>query len=60
MTKRFFLEPGQNTVYVFCEHLSPVDESAYNPKRKSFRQVEEILFNVGHTIWRTTAWFARC
>src|SRR5882762_9769505 len=35
-----FLEPGRGTVHVFCEHLSPGDDSACNPKPTSSRQVE--------------------
>jgi hypothetical protein len=46
MTKRFFLKPGK--AHVFCEHPSPVDESAFNSKPKSFRQVGRNLFNVRH------------
>jgi hypothetical protein len=46
MTKRFFLKPGK--AHVFCEHPSPVDESAFNSKPKSFRQVGRNLLNVGH------------
>jgi hypothetical protein len=41
------MEPGQGTVHFFCEHLSPVDESACNPKPKSLRQAEGNLFHVG-------------
>src|ERR1700686_2856762 len=48
MTKRLSLKPGQGTVHVFCEHLSPVDESACNPKPKSLRQAERNPFHVGH------------
>ena len=36
------------TVHVFCEHLSPVDESACNPKPKSLRQTGRTPFNLGH------------
>src|SRR6266481_8351679 len=35
------------TVHVFCEHLSPVDESACNPKPKSLRQTGRNPLNVG-------------
>ena len=34
------LEPGQGTVHIFCEHLSPGDESVCHPKPKYLRQVE--------------------
>ncbi|PYU61660.1 MAG: hypothetical protein DMG55_06900, partial [Acidobacteria bacterium] len=39
MTKPFFLQPGQGTVHIFCEQLSPVDKSACNSKPKSSRQI---------------------
>src|SRR5215471_952432 len=39
-TKLSFLKPGQGTVHIFCEHLSPGDESARHPKPKYLRQVE--------------------
>jgi hypothetical protein len=48
MSKRCSLQPGQGTVHFFCEHLSPVDESACNPKPKSLRQAERNPFHVGH------------
>src|SRR5260370_23851333 len=35
-------------VHVFCEHLSPVDESACNPKPKSVRQTGRYPFNAEH------------
>jgi len=35
-------------VHVFCEHLSPVDESACNPKPKSLRQTGRYPFNAEH------------
>src|SRR5260370_40303402 len=35
-------------VHVFCEHLSPVDESACNPKPKSVRQTARYPFNAEH------------
>src|SRR5260370_9900470 len=34
--------------HVFCEHLSPVDESACNPKPKSVRQTGRYPFNAEH------------
>src|SRR6266403_5104513 len=42
-----FLEPGPGTVHVFCEHLSPGDDSACNPKPTSSRQVETNPLNAG-------------
>jgi putative transposase len=48
---------GQGTVHFFCEHLSPVDESASNPKPKSLLQAERSLFHVGHNeLARTPVW----
>lgn len=35
-----FLEPGRGRVHVFCEHLSPGDDSACNPRPTSLRQAE--------------------
>jgi ABC-type multidrug transport system ATPase subunit len=35
-------------VHVFGEHLSPVDESACNPRPESVRQTERYPFNAGH------------
>src|SRR5260370_23318794 len=35
-------------VHVFCEHPSPVDESACNPKPKSVGQTGRYPFNAGH------------
>ena len=35
-------------VHVFCEHLSPVDESACNPKPKSVRQTGRYPFTAEH------------
>jgi hypothetical protein len=32
------LVPGQGMVHVFCEHLSPADESACNPKTEKLAQ----------------------
>jgi hypothetical protein len=65
ITGRLLLSEGekatladQSTVHFSCEHLSPVDESACNPKRKSLRQAEEILFISGTTNWRTTTFAA--
>jgi hypothetical protein len=49
-----FLKPGPGTVHIFCEHLSPDDESACHPKPKYLRQVERNPFDAGATIWRTT------
>jgi len=42
-----FLEPGRGTVHVFCEHLSPGDESVRNPKPTSLRQAETNPLNAG-------------
>src|SRR6267378_8510937 len=42
-----FLELGRGTAQAFCEHLSPVDEPACNPKPKDFRQVGGNPFNAG-------------
>jgi hypothetical protein len=53
-TKLSFLKPGQGTVHIFCEHLSPGDESACHPKPKYLRQVERNPCDAGATIWRTT------
>ena|SRR5215469_3392751 len=50
-----FLKPGQGTVHIFCEHLSPGDESACHPKPKYLRPAERNPFDAGATIWRTTA-----
>ena len=47
MTKPFFLQPGQGTVHIFCEQLSPVHKSACNSKPKSSRQIERDSFCVG-------------
>jgi hypothetical protein len=33
---------------LLSEHLSPVDESACNPKPKSLRQTGRTPFNLGH------------
>src|ERR1700730_7915260 len=49
-----YLVPGQRTVHVFCEHLSPADESACNPKPKSLRQAGSNPLMKGTTIWRAT------
>src|SRR5215469_3007463 len=49
-----FLKPGQGTVRIFCEHPSPVDESACHPKPTYLRQVERNSLDAGATIWRTT------
>src|SRR5260370_41166367 len=35
-------------VHVFCEHLSPVNESACNPKPKTVRQTGRYPFNAEH------------
>jgi hypothetical protein len=49
-------------VHVFCEHLSPVDESACNPKPKSVRQTGRYPFNAEHndlandSPWRVKTW----
>src|SRR6516164_1091310 len=37
------LEPGQGTVPIFCEHLSPGDESARDPNRSTYVKWKEIL-----------------
>jgi hypothetical protein len=39
---------ARDTVHVFCEHLSAVDEPACNPKPKSLRQTGRYPFNAGH------------
>jgi hypothetical protein len=33
---------------LFCDHLSPVDESARNPKATSLRQAERNPFHLEH------------
>src|SRR6516225_6392101 len=43
-TKLSFLKPGQDTVHIFCEHLSPGDESTSHPRPKYLRQVEGYPF----------------
>jgi hypothetical protein len=48
MNQTPFLVTRQGTVHVFYEHLSPVDESACNPKPKSLRQAERNPFHVGY------------
>jgi hypothetical protein len=52
-SKLCFLKPGQGTVHIFCEHLSP-DEPACHPKPKYLRQVERNPCDAGAEIWRTT------
>src|SRR6266446_1039893 len=42
-----FLEPGRGTVHVFCEHLSPGDDSACNPRPTSLRQAKKNPLNAG-------------
>ena len=42
-----FLEPGRGTVHVFCEHLSPGDDSACNPRPTSLRQAETNPLDAG-------------
>src|SRR5215469_16276602 len=32
-----FLKPGQGTVHIFCEHVSPGDEPVCHPKPKHLR-----------------------
>jgi hypothetical protein len=57
----FYLGEGIFEVLLFrcrsltAAFLSPVDESACNPKPKSLRQAERILLMSGTTNWRTTA-----
>ena len=53
-TKLSFLKSGQGAVHIFCEHLSPGDESACHPKPKYLRQMEGNPCDAGATIWRTT------
>ena len=53
-TKLSFLKPGEGTVPIFCEHLSPGDESACHPKPRYLRSVERNPCDAGATIWRTT------
>ena len=40
--------PGQGTIEVFCEPLSPVDELAGNPKPKSLRRPDPHRMNVNN------------
>jgi hypothetical protein len=42
-----FLKPGRGTVHVFCEHLSPGDDSACNPRPTSLRQAKKNPLNAG-------------
>ena len=46
---------ADDNVHIFCEHLSPGDESACHPKPKYLRHVKGNPFDAGATIWRTTA-----
>jgi hypothetical protein len=39
----YFLKPGQGTVHIFCEHLSPGDKSARHPRPKYYVKWKEIL-----------------
>jgi hypothetical protein len=48
-TRLSFLKP--HTVHIFCEHLSPRDESACHPKPKYLRQVERNPCDAGATTW---------
>jgi hypothetical protein len=40
--------PAEDGSCLLSEHLSSVDESAYNPKAKSLRQTGRTPFNLGH------------
>jgi hypothetical protein len=48
MTKRLACNPAEDGSCLPSEHLSPLDESACNPKPKSWRQTGRIPFNLGH------------
>jgi len=48
MTKRLACNPAEDGSCLLSEHLSPLDESACNPKPKSWRQTGRIPFNLGH------------
>jgi serine/threonine protein kinase len=48
MTKRLACNPAEDGSCLLSEHLSLLDESACNPKPKSWRQTGRIPFNLGH------------
>ena len=47
MAKRLACNPAEDGSCLLSEHLSPLDESACNPKPKSWRQTGRIPFNLG-------------
>jgi len=54
-TKLYFLKLETRkaaVLHIFCEHLSPGDESVCHPRPKYLRQAERNPFNAGATICR--------